>query len=410
MTQRSTLGLFLAALGIILYLDRVCIGIALPRIQHELHLLPEQLGWVSLAFSLGYAALEIPGGRWGDRFGPRRVLTGIVVAWSLFTAATGLVRGLWALLLVRLLFGAAEAGALPSAAVVIARWLPAQTRARAFGLFLAAGQLGAALAPILVVPIQQRHGWRAGFFVFGAIGVVWAAAWHLWFRDTPSERRNDAVEVAAPKPRVTLTAVRAFLRAPTLWALSASFFCGIYAVFFAIFWAPTFLVRARGYSEAELRWSAVMWITGVVCSYFGGALSDAWVARFGRMRGRRASGALGLVVVAVGYGLAVVTQGKASTLAAITLAGAGFSLAQATSFAVCVDIGREESGTAAGVMNTAGQLGGSLSAVVFGYLVKATGSYEIPLVVMSGVAAVGALCWLGVDASKPIGARATSSL
>jgi ACS family glucarate transporter-like MFS transporter len=408
MRPRHILALFLGSLGILLYLDRVCIGVALPRIQGELHLSPEQLGWVSLAFSVGYAAFEIPGGRWGDSIGPRRMLAGIVLGWSLFTALTGMTHALWTLLLARLLFGAAEAGALPNVAAVIARWFPARARARAFGAFLAASQLGAALAPILVVPIQQRHGWRAGFFVFGAAGVVWAVAWYAWLRDSPAEDRAPDLEVAPPAARLTPSSLRALLREPTLWALSASFCCGIYAVFFGIFWAPTFLVRARGFSEAELRWSAIMWIAGVVCSYGGGAVSDAWTARLGRARGRRAAGAAGLVVVALGYALAAVTRGKIATLAALTLSTAAFGLTQATSFAVCVDVGRERSGTVAGVMNTAGQLGGSISAVVFGYLVKATGSYETPLAVMSAVAAFGALCWLGVDASKPLGARAWS--
>jgi len=408
--QRHILAVFLASLGIILYLDRVCIGVALPRIQGDLHLAPEQLGWISLAFSVGYAAFEIPGGRWGDRIGPRRVLTRIVLGWSLFTAVTGLATGLWALLLARLLFGAAEAGALPNAASVIARWVPASSRARAFGSFLAASQLGAALAPILVVSIQQRHGWRTAFFGFGAAGVVWAMAWYAWFRDSPANSPPVDIEAAPPAARAPAASLSALLREPTLWALSMSFFCGIYAVFFGIFWAPTFLVRARGFSEAELRWSAVMWIAGVICSYFGGAVSDAWAARFGRARGRRVAGAVGLAVVALGYALAAATRGKISTLAAITLSTAAFGLAQATSFAVCVEIGRRQSGTVAGIMNTAGQLGGSLSAVVFGYLVKATGSYDTPLVVMAAVAACGALCWLGVDASKPIGGERNWSI
>src|ERR1700747_3422731 len=104
-----------------------------------------------------------------------------------------------------------------------------------------------------------------------------------------------------------------------MWALSASFFCGIYAVFFGIFWAPTFLVRARGFSEGELRWSAVTWIAGVIGSYFWGGGSDAWAARLGRARGRRAAGMVGLAIVALGYPLAAITHGKVATLAAIAL-------------------------------------------------------------------------------------------
>ena len=49
-------------------------------------------------------------------------------------------------------------------------------------------QLGAAISPLLVVPIQVRYGWRASFWLFGILGVVWAAVWFAWFRDSPAEK------------------------------------------------------------------------------------------------------------------------------------------------------------------------------------------------------------------------------
>ena len=67
---------------------------------------------------------EIPTGRWGDRYGSRGVLTRIVIWWSFFTALTGAATGLWMLLLVRFLFGAGEAGALPNSARILRQWFP----------------------------------------------------------------------------------------------------------------------------------------------------------------------------------------------------------------------------------------------------------------------------------------------
>src|SRR5260370_1265656 len=59
-----------------------------------------------------------------------------------------------------------------------------------------ASQIGGAIAPLLVVPIQSRYGWRASFFVFGLLGVGWAAVWYIWFRDSPSEQQG--MEAPAP--------------------------------------------------------------------------------------------------------------------------------------------------------------------------------------------------------------------
>ena len=178
----------LALLSIITYVDRVCIAVAGPRMQEDLGISPQAWGWVTSVFFLSYSAFEIPSGLMGDRIGPRQVLTRIVLWWSAFTSLTGMVSNYSLLLLVRFCFGMGEAGAYPNAATVIARWIPEQHRARAWGIVWMTAQVGAASAPLLVVPIQLRYGWRASFFVFGILGVIWAAVWYAWFRDRPAEK------------------------------------------------------------------------------------------------------------------------------------------------------------------------------------------------------------------------------
>ena len=175
------LGLLVVA-SIITYVDRICISVAGTSIQEDLGLSLEQWGWVLGAFVVSYGALEIPIGAYCDRVGPRRVLTRIVVTWSLFTALTGVAQSFRQLLVIRFLFGAGEAGAFPSFSAAIMRWFPQTERARAQSAVWMATRLGGALAPLLVIPIQQAYGWRASFFVFGAAGFVWAAAWYFWFR------------------------------------------------------------------------------------------------------------------------------------------------------------------------------------------------------------------------------------
>src|SRR5439155_10713475 len=84
-----TLLRFAFALSAVTYLDRVCIATAATSIREELHLNAVQMGWIFSAFTLAYAIFEIPSGWLGDRIGPRRVLTRIVLWWSVFTMATG---------------------------------------------------------------------------------------------------------------------------------------------------------------------------------------------------------------------------------------------------------------------------------------------------------------------------------
>src|SRR5213594_2730791 len=80
---------FAVTLATITYIDRVALGQAAPRISSDLGLTKDQMGWVFFAFTSAYALFEIPSGFMGDKLGPRSVLMRIVVAWSVFIAATG---------------------------------------------------------------------------------------------------------------------------------------------------------------------------------------------------------------------------------------------------------------------------------------------------------------------------------
>src|SRR3954468_17847961 len=160
--------IFLMSLTTLTYLDRVCISIVGVRVKNELHLSNEAFGWVLASFALAYALFEIPSGAWGDRIGPRSLFIRIVLWWSVFTAVTGMVNGLAALLIVRFLFGAGESGTYPNCMIVMSRWFPTQEMGRSLTWVGIGSQIGAAIAPLIIVPIAVSYGWRAPFFVNAA--------------------------------------------------------------------------------------------------------------------------------------------------------------------------------------------------------------------------------------------------
>jgi MFS family permease len=173
-------------LSIITYVDRVCISTAAGSISSELHLNSAQMGWVFSAFTIAYAIFEIPSGRLGDTLGPRKVLTRIVLWWSAFTMATGLVWSYLSILTARFLFGAGEAGAFPNMSRSLSRWFPERERGTAHGVMFMGSRLGGAVTPLLVTPILAYAGWRTSFWIFGTLGVAWCIFWWRWFRDDPS--------------------------------------------------------------------------------------------------------------------------------------------------------------------------------------------------------------------------------
>ena len=117
------------------------------------------------------------------------MLTRIVVWWSAFTALTGAMTSFYPLLITRFLFGAGEAGAFPNSAVVVSRWFPPRQRATMSGVILMASQVGSGLAPLLIRADPDPLRLAVSFYVFGPAGMVWAAVWYAWFRDSPDEKQ-----------------------------------------------------------------------------------------------------------------------------------------------------------------------------------------------------------------------------
>jgi len=383
--------LLLCLLAIITYLDRVCISVAGPRMQDALHIAPEQWGWVGSVFLLGYALFEIPSGHLGDRLGARRILTRIVLWWSAFTVLTGAISAYPLLLVVRFLFGAGEAGAFPNASVAISNWFPPATRGRAFGLFIMSSQIGGALSPLLVLPIQQRFGWRASFYVFGLIGVLWSIVWFWRFRDHASEAQQAAAAHHAPW--------RPILANRSLWAIMALAFSYVYTMSFYQTWFHTFLVKGRHFSEHALSLSAFPYVCGAAANLLGGLACDWLAPRVGVTWSRRGVGIAGSSLSAISIACAFFTANQLGVVVCFSLAYAGITFQQPVVFASCIDIGGTRGGAVTGMMNTASQLGGALSSVVFGYLVKTSGSYNAPLIPMAALLVIAAILWRKVEFS-----------
>jgi MFS transporter, ACS family, glucarate transporter len=403
---RYRVGALLFLLAVITYLDRVCISVAGPRIQEYLHIGPQQWGWVVGAFAMAYAIFEFPGGWMADRFGPRLILTRIVLWWSIFTALTGTVSSLPLLLLTRFAFGAGEAGAFPNAAASIAAWFPAGERGRMFGVLSMAMQVGGALSPLLVVPIQARYGWRVSFYIFALVGVVWAAVWFLWFRNTPEGKRGvtpaELSEIGTAERSGHGIPWGTAMRTGNFWAILLMALTFGYGNYFFVAWLHTYLVRARDFSEGDLLLSALPFVFGACANVASGITSDTLLKRRGLKAARRWVGIAGLGSGALFALLATLTYSKLATLLLLCLSFAGICFNQSMTFPISIDVARKSPGAMGGAMNTAAQVGSFLSGVVFGYIVQVSGSYDRPLIVMSVVLAFGAVLWLSIDPTRQL--------
>src|SRR5262245_17511844 len=171
------------------YVDRSVMGVAQPALVQELDIGPELMGLIFSAFSWTYALAQIPGGLVLDRLGSRLTYALSLGAWSLATLAHGLMSSVVGLFSARLALGLAEAPCFPTNSRILSTWFPQNERARANSVYAVGQYVGLGFMIPLLTYIVAAFGWRAMFFLFGAIGIVFAVVWHALYREPHESTR-----------------------------------------------------------------------------------------------------------------------------------------------------------------------------------------------------------------------------
>ncbi len=398
----------LCGLTFVLYLDRTCIGQAVPSMQADLNLSNERMGHVAAAFTIAYGLFEVITGHWGDRYGSRAVLTRIVLWWSAFTALTGTATGYVYLLVVRFLFGAGEAGALPNAARITETWFPFESRGKVRGIVNMPMMLGAVAAPPMTAYLIKEIGWRWVFAVYGLLGVVWAALFWWWFRDRPAEHpRVNAreLELIGPPPRRPEHAGIPWgplFGNRNVWLLGTVISTGACTVYTLFTWYPKYLMAVHELPSTTAGWlSGSVMLGGALGCLVGGWLADAAVCRFRGTRWTRSSvGAASFALAAIGMLAGAAGQSPFATTFWFALACGGIHLHGGAYWGVAADIGGAHVGSLFAVINSLGVVGAAGGQLALGYIPQeywqqAYGGCGVLL-------GVGALCWACVDARRPL--------
>jgi sugar phosphate permease len=404
---------FTVAVYMITYMDRVVISNAAPVIQKEFGFSLITMGWILASFRWAYALFQIPGGWFGDRIGPRRALTLIVIWWSAFTSLTAFAWSAASMMVVRFLFGIGEAGAFPIATRSLSRWMLPGERGFAQGITHAGSRLGAAMTPPLVVWIITRYNWRAAFITFGITGVLWAVAWLFYYRDTPDEHsganiaERDLIRSATGTGQRRAGAVVPWGRIVSnsgLWYLAAMYFCYNYCLATYLDWFPTYLHQHRGYDLKQMGlYASLPLLAGTVGDLAGGWFSDVLLRRTLNVKqSRRVVAVTGFLLAAAGIIPATLTTDPQTCVMWSCIAFFWLETTVGVSWAIPLDIGGDCAGSVSSVMNMCGNIGGAISPAALAYLVKAYG-WNVPFLVASMMCAIAAvLYYTKIDASRRI--------
>ena len=398
------------AIAVIQYLDRVCLSQAAPAIQHNLALSAVELAWAFSAFNWAYALFEVPGGWLGDRIGPRRVLTRVVLWWSFFTAATGWVWNATSLVVTRALFGAGEAGCFPNLTRVFTVWLPERERERAQGLLWFSARWSGAFTPLLVAYVLDLMSWRRAFELFAIPGLIWAIAFFMWYRDDPRTHPSVSAEELAELPPPERTAIGApvpwskIVTNASVWLLCLQYAALSYGWYFYVTWLPTYLRDARGTS---VKFGALLASLPLLGGGLGCLVGAQIIPRLSKRTNirfaRRVVAVVGFVGAASSIFAFIRVADPARAMLLLGLAGFFNDFVMPAAWAGCMDIGGRAAGTVSGMMNMIGNIGGGLSPLAIGYILTwRPGDWTLTFYISSAIYLLGGVCWLFIDAHTPI--------
>lgn len=390
---------------VLAHVDRVNLSMAAPFVRQELALTPAALGFATGLFFWGYIVLQIPAGRLASTWSPKRVLLGLMLLWSTVSLTTALVHTPTELAVNRFALGMSEGGVLTCILVLIRNWFTRAERARANALFLLSLPIGPMIAGPISGLILSYSSWRWMFVIEAVPGLLWGVVWWWAIDDRPQDARwlseaarAELVGHLAAEDEATVKIPGHWLKTlwhPSVLLLALYNFFALMAEWGVNFWFPSVL-KESGFSIGMVGLlTALPSVLGIVLMVAVAASSDRLRERKWHMIAATALGGVPLLIM--------------------HLTGAGpLATVLCLSIAIGVFLGRfgpfwtlpgevlppAVVGVGIGLINGAGNLGGTVGPYFFGVVKTHTGSFSIAL------AAAGISLMLSALIAMPIGARA----
>ncbi|MBI3949892.1 MAG: MFS transporter [Acidobacteria bacterium] len=395
------------------FIDRVNISIAAPDIMRQTGWDKAQFGVVMSAFLFGYAIFQLPGGLIADRWSTRNVIGLSCLGFSLFTALTPLGQfGFVTLLAMRFLVGLFESASLPAMTSFCSRWVPRQEFGRTQMINLSGTKVGQILAYPMTTMLIGAFSWPFVFYLNAVLGFLWVTVWFLYATDTPREHpKVRAIELSYIEEHVMShsrqrpPSTRLIFTAPAVLLLCTAYMLHCFIAWIFIFWFPTYLIEARGFSRLAMGSVGMIPIFGgLLGMIIGGTISD-WLLRRGfsaRIARARFPGLCeGLSMI---FLFAAVRVSSATlSIALFVLFYFTFTVANAGYWTMPLELAPRAVGAVSGIMSTCGTIAGVLAPMIVGFLVTQTGSWTMPFNMVTACGLVASAVLTLLVACRPIG-------
>ncbi|WP_367608261.1 MFS transporter [Legionella sp. W05-934-2] len=376
------------------YLDRSSIAYAIDEIAAEFHFTNDQIGFILGAFGVGYVVTTFLGGIAVDKIGAKRVLTLSMLLWGVTSLITSLANGFFLVFIARVLLGFAEGPGFPVLSRAISDWLPETERNRALAYALIAVPLSLAIGGPISSFMVTNLTWRGTYVALAILAVIWIPLWLRWFQDSPAHspfvnepelayiERNPLI---ASKITPTENPWRVIILNRTLLINNWAFFVFGYYLFFFMTWLPTYLSNVYKLDLTQIGlYSVAPWLAGAILMWGMGYLSDALFKRYHSLRLSRSLPISITQLLSASCIIPIILVHNIDmAMIFITLAVGLILSANASYFAVVIDLAKERTGTAIGIMDAIFAISGIAAPTLTGVFLTLTGRYEAGFILLA---------------------------
>ena len=417
-------------MSFLLYLHRYTWGFVRIKLGEEFGWDNVQLGWLDSAFMVSYSAGQIPGGMLGDWFGPRGILAGMALLWSLAMGATAWAGSMFSMQTVRVLFGLGQAGCYPNLSKVTRVWFPLSERTAVQGLVSSFfGRMGGAASFVLIGTLMLgilKMPWRTALEWLTGAGFAYVLIFFLLFRNTPRQHpwvnpeevdlisEGDRGAAFAERSRIRWSVV---LRNRFVWALLfQQFTCAFVDNFFAN-QLPAYLTNVKFVRLTSGGWmSALPLIGGALGGMLAGGFLQSWlIHRTGNRRwSRSAVGLVGNLMAGVCLFTSLLFNSPSAIVTCFFCLKFFADWAQPACWGATTDMAGRNSASLFALVNTSGSLAGFVAGPAMGYTIQKFGQllgsgkendpagWTALFVGIGVIYLLSALSWLFIDCTQTI--------
>ena len=409
------------------YMIRYALGMVAPTLIQLYHISPKVMGYILSGWNWSYTGALPLMGPLVDRFGPWIVMSVGGVMWGISTIALPVSAAAASLFAMRFLFGLGHSPMIPANASTIARIFNTKERARATAVTFSGNQVGLAAGATVAAKLLQYFGWQGVFYWIGAASLLWTLAWLFFYPDkrigrqgighrkqgtgnreevtgaklhgTAVEAKRSAVPATALEGAPPRVAWISLFRHRSTWGIALGQFGYLYLNYFLVSWLPGYLVLER--KMTLLRgglYAALPFWAGMLGTLGGGWLGDYLIAhKVSTTVSRKSIIGIGMTVSAAMVIGAAFAPKIWMVVTLLCLCSTFLRMATGSANSLPIDLApRSVVASLTSIQNFFGNAGGLLAPIVTGYIVDATKSFVLSLVVAGGMAVFGAVAYVFV--------------